>query len=131
MTTWMDPQMSPELQDGLTRPFQDEEEMLLQRLAMAEALRTSNAQKRTTALGAGLAGLGDVLGAGVAGYQQGEVVDEQRALSRDKQTAAKGAYGHLSAQQRALLAALEQAGGAPQRGVAQAPAGLTLFPEGF
>lgn len=129
MSRFFDPEapMSEQRLDAYTRPFEDEEALLQQRMAMAEALRTSNAQQRTTALGAGLAGLGDILGAGVAGYQQHKGLGQMEALAKDKQGAAKDWHRQLQEMQReARLRAFDQVG---TRGAA--PAGLTFFPEGY
>jgi hypothetical protein len=120
--------MSPELEDGLTRPFEDEEDAFMRQLALAQALRTNNAAQHSTPLGAGLAGLGDMLGAYASGQKMRSAEEGLAALRKDKQSAAKGAYGHLSEQQRALLAALEGMGQSQQPA---SPAGLTLFPEGY
>lgn len=76
--------------ESILRPYADEQSLLEQQLAQAQALRTNNAEQRTTGLGAGLAGLGDIINAGVSQARQGTLLGEQKKLLGDKQASAVG-----------------------------------------
>lgn len=112
--------------DGMTEeqlrevlyPYQDQQALLEQQMAQAQALRTNYGQGRSSGLAAGLGSLADVVNAYSSGKQQKQVGEDQQALLGRKQESAVGFHGLMQQQARAYADALRR--GRPAQDSAQA-----------
>lgn len=93
-------QLTPEqLQQVLSLgTFDDEGSLLEQQMAQAQALRNPMGGQRSTALGAGIAALGDTLRGITGAIQEGRIRKEQEALI-PKRKAGRSIYADLLRQQ--------------------------------
>jgi hypothetical protein len=119
------PTLSPEEMQETLFPFQDQQALLEQQLAQAQALRSNYAQGHTTGLGAGLGGLADVLNGYASGREQKRVGGEQKALLERKQKSAVGFHTAAQLQAQAMAEALRRMG-QPQQQVASQGDGLSF-----
>lgn len=91
-------------------------DQLTQQLMQAQALQNAQPGNHSTGMGAALGGLGDAINAGVGGYRQGQIQEEQQALLGQKD-AGRNSYANLMIEalrkRNAPPAATPVANGAP------------------
>lgn len=82
--------MSPEEIDAMLQPFQQQQGVLDQQMALAQGLRRPSGQQHVSPMGAALGGLSDAVGNVGGAFLQKKGLDEQTALGKRMQADASG-----------------------------------------
>lgn len=77
--------MTEEQIRALLEPYQNQQDVISQQMALAQQLRQSHGGQYHTPWGAALGGFADALGNTVGAYKQSKALDEQKALGAQQQ----------------------------------------------
>lgn len=102
---------------GAFTPFEQQNQILMQQLARARALREAQGRRHSTGLGAALGGLGEAISGTVGAFGENAAMEGQKKLSEDMQREATNRVQAIIRRQEAMRqAAMQDAmrGGAPK-----------------